>query len=229
MTSPSRIVVWGAGGHALVVLDAIRLAGLGKVYRLVDDVNPDRVGKMLGGVRIAGAEALGSALAAGVTSLIVAIGDNVARIECAERARRQGFELTAVVHPAAVVARGVEVGSGSFVAAGAVINPGSRIGENVIINTRASVGHQCSIEDGVHICPGVTLGGTVEVRHRAWIGLGASVRNEISIGREAVVGVGSAVVSDVEDGVVVYGVPARIVRKVTRRDLQGAPSERARR
>ena len=213
MTSPTRIVVWGAGRHALVVVDAIRAAGQWEMWGLVDDVNPDRAGGQLDGLPIFGGEGLARARAENVTHLIVAIGDNEARVRCASRAREQDFELATVIHPAAIVGSGVEIGEGSFVAAGAVINPNSRIGKNVLINTKASVDHECVLEEGVHIGPGVTIGGSVTVRSQAWVGLGAAVRDDVSIGRGAVVGVGAAVVSNIEDGVVAYGVPARPIRE----------------
>ena len=43
----------------------------------------------------------------------------------------------------------------------------------------------------------------------SWLGTGSFVRNNISIGSDVVVGVGSAVVHDVADGLMVAGVPAR--------------------
>jgi len=213
MTSPTPIVVWGAGRHALVVVDAIRAAGRWEVWGLIDDVNPDRAGGQLEGLPVFGGEGLAHARAEKVTHLIVAIGDNEPRVRCADRARELGFELATVVHPTAIVGSGVEIGEGSFVAAGAIINPKCRIGNNVLINTKASVDHECVLEDGVHIGPGVTLGGSVTVHTRARVALGAAVRDDVSIGRGAVVGVGAAVVSDIEDGVVAYGVPARPIRK----------------
>ena len=196
-----------------MVVDAIRAAGQWEIWGLVDDVNPDRAGGQLDGLPIFGGEGLNRARAEDLTHLIVAIGDNEARVRCAGRAREQGFEPATVIHPTAIVGSGVEIGEGSFVAAGAVINPGSRIGKNVLINTKASVDHECVLEDGVHIGPGVTLGGSVTVHTLARVALGAAVRDDVSIGRFAVVGVGAAVVSNIEDGVVAYGVPARPIRK----------------
>lgn len=44
-----------------------------------------------------------------------------------------------LVHPSAVVAEDIQLGTGTVVAAGAVINPGARIGKGCIINTCSSV------------------------------------------------------------------------------------------
>ncbi|WP_304412082.1 acetyltransferase [Synechococcus sp. CB0205] len=45
---------------------------------------------------------------------------------------------------------------------------------------------------------------------RSWIGIGASVIQQIRIGADVIVGAGAAVVSDLPDGVTAVGVPARV-------------------
>ena len=67
------------------------------------------------------------------------------------------------------------------------------------------------LADGVHICPGANLAGEVHVGERGWIGLGASVIQQICIGSDVLVGAGAAVVRDVPNKVTVVGVPARVV------------------
>ena len=63
--------------------------------------------------------------------------------------------------------------------------------------------------DAVHICPDARLAGEVEVGDRSWIGIGASVIQQIRIGADVTVGAGAAVVCDLPDGVTAVGVPAR--------------------
>jgi acetyltransferase-like isoleucine patch superfamily enzyme len=58
------------------------------------------------------------------------------------------------------------------------------------------------------------LGGDVEVGAEAHVGMGAVVLERRRIGRRAVVGAGAVVTRDVRDGMVVVGVPARILREV---------------
>ena len=70
------------------------------------------------------------------------------------------------------------------------------------------------MERGAHVCPGARLGGFVVVKETAWIGLGTTVRDRVTIGRGTVVGAGSLVLRDLPDGVVAYGTPAAIARTV---------------
>jgi acetyltransferase-like isoleucine patch superfamily enzyme len=93
--------------------------------------------------------------------------------------------------------------------AGAVVQPGAFIGRNVIVNTRASVDHDCCIQDHVHIAPGSTLCGNVTVGLGAMVGAGAVVIPGLTIGAGAMIGAAAAVCSDVPEKAVARGVPAR--------------------
>src|SRR5262245_52584326 len=154
-----RIVIWGASGHALVVADIVRLSGAYEIVGFIDDVDENRHNAEFDGAPIFGSEQLDRVRGEGVEQLSVAVGDCAARLRLADLARQKQFLLATAIHPRATIAGGVEIGPGSVIVAGAVINPGSSIGSNVIVNTCASVDHECLIEDGAHIGPGVNLGG----------------------------------------------------------------------
>ncbi|WP_231884173.1 acetyltransferase [Synechococcus sp. MIT S9504] len=50
----------------------------------------------------------------------------------------------------------------------------------------------------------------MQVGSCSWIGIGASVIQQICIGDDVTVGAGAAVVRDLPDGVTAVGVPARV-------------------
>jgi acyl-[acyl carrier protein]--UDP-N-acetylglucosamine O-acyltransferase len=77
------------------------------------------------------------------------------------------------------------------------------------VNTGATVDHECVIEDFAHIAPGVHLGGRVTVGRGALVGIGSSAVQCVRIGEWATVGAGAAVVRDVPSHTRVLGVPAR--------------------
>jgi len=214
-----KLVIWGASGHALVLADIIRLRGEYEIAGFLDDVNPDRRNtEFCGATVLGGQEQLDLLPQMGVHDLLVGFGDCRARLKVAELLLARGFRLTVAIHPQATIAPGVPVGAGTAIMAGAVVNAGSQIGENVIINTCASVDHECIIEKGAHICPGVHLAGKVVVGQATWIGIGATVIDKVRIGEHALIGAGAVVVNDIPDGVVAYGVPARVIRKVVNYD-----------
>ena len=207
------IIVIGAGGHARVVADVIRLSGEFELRGFLDTKRSDRHEEPFEGSRVLGGDELIDELRDNVVNTaFVAIGDNVARTRIGEDLLQRGFELAVLVHPSAVVAPGVSLAPGTLLCAGTIINPGAVIGKHAIINTAASVDHDCQIGAGVHIAPGAHLGGHVTVGAGTLIGLGASIKPGVTIGERAVVGVGAAVVNDVADEQTVVGVPARVAK-----------------
>lgn len=210
-----ELVIWGAGGHALVVADIVRCAGKFHIAGFLDDVNPtprDFAGAMVIG-RVSELPAFAPNRA---RTLLPGIGDNAARLRMIDTAARTGFELATAAHPSSVIAADVMLGAGTVAAAGVIVNPGAIIGRVVILNTACSIDHHCEIADGAHIAPGARLAGSVRVGRGAWIGIGAVIRENISIGENAVVGAGAVVVRDVPPGVIVAGNPARILKDKSR-------------
>jgi len=82
------------------------------------------------------------------------------------------------------------------------------IGDNNIIMAHAHIGHDVKILDNCEICTGVIIGGYTVVESGVKIKLGCTLRNRLKIGSNALIGLGSAVVKDVEANSVVYGNPA---------------------
>jgi len=86
---------------------------------------------------------------------------------------------------------------------------------NAVLGARAIVGKNC------HIGAGAVLAGILEppsrtpviVEDDALVGANAVVLEGARIGRGSVVAAGAIVISDVPPGVVVAGVPARIIKK----------------
>jgi UDP-N-acetylbacillosamine N-acetyltransferase len=207
------IVIVGAGGHGKVVADVVRAGDAFEIAAFVDERGLQRDGDLYLGVKVlAGADALERARALGLGYALVAFGDCKQRLGCCERLVANGFEIVSAIHPRAIVAPDVSIGAGTVVVADAVINSAARLGEAVIVNTAASVDHDCVLDDGVHVEPGVRLGARVHVGRAATIGIGATVVKDRRIGEHTHVGAGAVVTRDLPDGVVAYGVPARVVR-----------------
>lgn len=212
MIKPSKMpcVIWGSSGHARVVLDACRGAGIYDVVALIDDVNRDRWGQEVDGVPVVGdCSRLGELRQRGVTHLLVGVGANRFRLEAARFGLDAGFELATVVHPQATLLTGARVGRGALIAARAVVGVGAAVGDLAIVNTAAVVDHDCVLGEGAHVAPGAILAGHVHIGTGGFVGAGAVVRDRVVLGAWAVVGAGAAVVRDVPDGAIVAGVPAR--------------------
>jgi sugar O-acyltransferase (sialic acid O-acetyltransferase NeuD family) len=200
------LLIIGAGGHGKVVADAALLLGWSNVAFLDD--RAAALGSPLG-LPIVGTLADLPAQAPAYSGAIVAIGNAKLRLELIDRCRRSGLEVVSIVHPMAFVSRFASFGAGCTAFAQSAVNADAGIGAGCIINTGATVDHDCVIGVGVHVCPGAHLAGAVRVGDRSWIGIAATIRQGITIGRDVTVGAGAVVVADVADGLTVAGVPAR--------------------
>jgi sugar O-acyltransferase (sialic acid O-acetyltransferase NeuD family) len=144
--------------------------------------------------------------------VIVAIGNNTVRHMKLADLIGANAPVVSLLHPMSFVSQYSLIGPGTVVFAGAVVNADAKVGQGAILNTGCSVDHDCILGDTVHVSPGARLAGAASVGDRSWIGIGASVKQLIKIGSDVVVGSGASVVSDVPDGVVVVGVPAKAVK-----------------
>jgi len=211
MSGRPSLIVWGAGGHASVVVDAVRLAAEYEILGFLDDLHPDRKGKpFCGAMILGGSEQLVRLREGGAQHLILGFGSIRPRIERAEEARQAGFSFARVLHPRATVAADTEIGPGTLVAAGAVLSPGARLGEHVIVNTSASVDHGSRLADHVHVSAGARVGAEVAIARGVLVGMGATVLSRVRIGAGALIAAGAVVLEDVPPAMVARGVPARI-------------------
>lgn len=206
-----RLLVVGAGGHAKVVVDAVRCAGaadrIAPVILLVDD-NPAIQGLQVLGIEVSAVVPRD----ASYLSFHVAIGDNAVRErKFAELA--ENLAAATVVHPRASVCDSAALGAGNLVAAQAVIGPDASLGEGCIVNHGAVVDHDCLVGAFCHIAPNATLAGNVRLGKRVLVGAGATILPGVSIGDNCVVGAGAVVLHDLIADSIHAGVPARIIDK----------------
>jgi UDP-perosamine 4-acetyltransferase len=211
-SGPRRVVVIGAGGHAKVVIEAIRASGGVEIAGLVDPSSTIRY--LLGVPVLGGDEILPELRAQGLDAAVVALGGNALRERVGSRIENLGFTLINVVHPSALVSPSVRLGNGVVVMAHAVVGTETTIGDLAIVNTGAILDHDNRLGSGAHVAPGCALAGNVWVGARTLVGVGSAVRPGIRIGADAVVGAGSSVVTNVSDGATVAGAPAKPLRKV---------------
>lgn len=213
------LFVFGASGHARVIIDAVRRGGQFVLAGLIGgkDVRDEDID----GVAVVGGEGDLPRLSETHPGLqgIIGIGDNRIREAVAERVLSllPGFVFATVIHPSTTIASDVRIGSGTFVSAGAIINVGSRVGAHVIVNTGANIDHHAFLDDFSFIAPGATLAGNVTVGRGAFVGTGANVIPGRVIGKRAMVGAGAAVIRDVPDENTVVGIPARPIKPIRSR------------
>lgn len=209
MTTPAKVVVYGAGGHARVVADLALCLGV-EVVGLVDDLLP--VGTERNGYRVVGPAAWLDGRANDL-SVALGIGDNRVRRETFSACVRARVPTPAFVHPRATVSRSARLGDGCVVMAGAVINAGAILEPGVIVNTGAVVEHDVHVGEFAHVSPNATLTGGTSLGAFSHLGAGATVIPGVVIGKNTIVGAGAVVLTSLADGVVAVGVPAKVIKE----------------
>lgn len=194
------INLYGAGGHAKVVMDIIVARGdnVGCLYDdspHYDEINGRQVFKPID-KDVEG-------------QLIISIGSCKIHKLIAERYCHLKFATA--IHPQSIISDSANIEEGTVVMPGAIINADAKIGKHCIVNTNASIDHECVIGNFVHIAPGVTISGNVNIGECTWIGAGSVVKQGVKIGRNCMIGAGSVVVKDIPDNVVAYGNPCKVI------------------
>jgi acetyltransferase EpsM len=205
----TALYVYGAGGHGRVVADTAELTMQYAVLGLLDD-DPERWGRRVGGLIVIGGRDALSSLEEGA-AVGLGIGSNRARARVAMELRKRGVRLATVVHPSAVIARGVVLGEGTYVAPLAVVHSDAVAGAACIVNTGAVVEHDCRLGDFAHVSPRATLGGGARLDEGAHVGLGAVLLPATTLGPWATLGAGAVMIASLPGGVTAAGVPARVL------------------
>ena len=206
MNSDNYIYLYGAGGHAKVILEILEDSGK-KLKGIFDDAPASaklRVMEVGDGIRL-----LGEGFPELDAPLIISVGSNARRAELASLIKA---DYGVAIHQSAIISHRASIGVGTVVLHGAIIQAGAEIGRHVLVNTAASIDHDNVIGDYAHVSPHATLCGHVEVGEGTHIGAGAVVIPSRKIGRWCTIGAGAVVIRDIPDYATAVGNPARVIK-----------------
>lgn len=214
MPDPLRIIVLGAGGNSLSILDAIAacnaaMPGRYQLEGILDDL-PENQGREVLGHRVLGRidEAhrfAGCRFVNGISS--IASFRKMPAVIARTGLGASAFE--SVIHPRATISPSARIGAGSVVMAGSVVCAEASLGDHVIVLQNTSINHHTLVGDYATLSAGITVLGYVEIGRNAFVGGGSTVAPRCHIGEGAIVGAGSVVIREVAPGKVYAGNPAR--------------------
>lgn len=113
---------------------------------------------------------------------------------------------------------GIRIGNNVEIGANTCIDRGTIgdtiIGNNVKIDNLCHIAHNVIIEDNVNVIALSMIAGSVVLKENSYVAPSAAIKNQLTVGKNSIVGLGAVVVKDVEDNVVVAGVPAKIIKEI---------------
>lgn len=203
----NRVLLYGAGGHAVSVVDALLANGISP--ELIVDDDPKKRGQQIGNATVGN---LGDLDEEDLSQfrLIVAIARNEIRKRVATAMLQRGAKLHGVRHPSAVISPLASVDPSAQILAGAIVNAGAVVHSHAVLNTGCIVEHDTTIGEFAHVGPGAVLAGAVVLEEGAFVATGAKVCPSVRIGSWSTLGAGSVALTDVAPNCVAVGVPARI-------------------
>jgi sugar O-acyltransferase (sialic acid O-acetyltransferase NeuD family) len=209
------VIIAGSSGHLKVIIDIIEKEDKYKILGLLD---PNKnVGEEVSGYKVIGRDEDLPDLLLGKNGckIFVAIGDNWLRQRVVNKliAISTNIDFASAIHPSAQIGKDVLIGKGVAIMAGSIINSDTIIEDFTIINTKASIDHDCKMFKFSSLAPNATTGGNVTIGEYSAISIGATIKHGLTIGNHSVIGAGALLMKNCEDNVIMYGIPAKLIRK----------------
>ena len=151
---------------------------------------------------------------------IVAIGLNYKREEIVKTIKKHipSLKWISIISKDAFVADKTKIGEGTIIISGSIINSGTVIGKHCSINTGSIIEHDNCLEDFSSTGPGVVTGGHVSIGKRSYLGIGCTIKNNIIIRSDCVIGGQSFVNKNTNKCELLFGVPAKKIKKRKKND-----------
>ena len=204
--------IYGAGGYGVETMDLLRQMLNAKSK---DNVQPVFLADTPTTTNLQGYDVFPVLEAVPRSPVTIAVGEPETRCLLREKALNAGLTLASVISPHAFVSDQATIGDGCIIAPFCSIQARATLAENVAVNTAAIVGHDVFVDRDCGLSSMTNLGGATTVGARSYIGMGALIKERLTIGHSTIVGMGSVVYNDVPDEVVCVGNPARVSRRNT--------------
>lgn len=203
------MVIAGAGGHGLEVLEILLKNGFSKNGILFFDQNPKKSNQIIRGIRVVSDFGEVKHHFSISNFFCLGVGNPAFRESLFSLLDQAGGTFIPLLADSSFLSNSA---SGQFDAMPfSFVGPETKIGRGVLINTRANVHHECQVGDFSDIGPGAMLLGNSQAGKRCRIGAGAVLLPGIKIGDDVIVGAGAVVTKNFDSGSKIAGIPAKFL------------------
>lgn len=215
---PKKIILFPFGGNARESLFSIfainKIEKKWDILGFVDD-DPSALGKSCCGIKVLGGKDFFKRYP---NAQILAVPGNpnnyLKRKNIIESLNIERDRFATIIHPSVSIASDASIGCNVILMPNVVISCNVRIGNHCVILPNTVISHDSVVGDYCCIGSNVSISGNVTVGSECYIGSGVKMRENISIRKRTLIGIGSIVISDIEEGIIAVGNPARVIGKV---------------
>tara|TARA_B100000963_G_scaffold140321_2_gene122212 strand:+ start:6370 stop:7044 length:675 start_codon:yes stop_codon:yes gene_type:complete len=208
------IIIFGSGYHSKVILSEIIRAKKYKVIGFIDEkLKPGTIVKVIKNKKykvLTNIKGLGKKLNKNIYG-VIGIGENFIRKKVYLQVKQniKKFKWATIVSKNAVIDKEVKIGEGTVIISSVTINTGTKLGKHCLINTSSSIDHDNYFDNFSSCGPGAVTGGNVILGECSHIGIGSTIKHNIKIGKNTVVGGKSLVIKNCDNNSVYFGLPSK--------------------
>ena len=136
---------------------------------------------------------------------------NKLRAEKYSEAKAKGYELVSYVSSRAHTWPDLTIGDNCWILEQSIIHPFVTIGNNVYMGSAVHVGHDSTIGDHCFFVGMIAIAGYVKIGSYCFVGIHSTVRDGLTIADRTVIGAGSTILRDTQEGGVYIAPPARLL------------------
>jgi sugar O-acyltransferase (sialic acid O-acetyltransferase NeuD family) len=145
-------------------------------------------------------------------------GMNSAREAVYQQFKSQGYSLISYISSHATVLNDHAIGDNCFILEDNTIQPFVTIGSNVVLWSGNHIGHHSHIKDHVFFTSHVVLSGHCVVEPHCFLGVNATIRDQVRLGEGTLVGMSAVIMRDTEPWSV-YKADGSRPAKISSKDL----------
>jgi sugar O-acyltransferase (sialic acid O-acetyltransferase NeuD family) len=209
-----NIVIIGAGGfgrEVKTIIDAINKNGT--IYTFLGYYDDGvEVGKMINNFPVIGkVDDLNKITKK--TAVLLGVGNPKTKTKIIASLHNDNLIFPTIIHPSVCISDDfVTIDDGCIICAGSIITCNIAIGKFVTLNLMCTIGHDTVIEDYASFMPSVNISGEVHIEQKVYVGTGAKIINQLTIGDSTIVGAGAVVSKSLPKNCTAVGIPAKPIK-----------------
>jgi len=146
-------------------------------------------------------------------SVLLGIGDPTTKSKIIAKLSSDKINFPTLIHPSVQISEDeVAISKGCIICGGTIITCNIVIGSFVTLNLMCTIGHDTIIDDFSSFMPSVNISGEVHIQEKVYVGTGAKIINQLTIGTGTIVGAGAVVSKSLPDYCTAVGIPAKPIK-----------------